>query len=253
MTVWVHASSAAGHHRHPTEAPLDAQMTGNDTAAGTEPGADEIASALLAERLRLYHANLGSVLVGQGLMAVFLVMVLWGQLAGDRLLGWLACLGLVLAARAMASAPRYRAATEGAGARKVLTGLRLVVLGQGLLWGLAGTLLFPAGDREYQIFMFFLLAAMAAGSLTLTAFDLFTSMGFAICTLTPLCLRLLGTGRTADAAMAGMVVLFAMFLATTGLRVQRNLRATVAVRSADAKRAAQLLRDQAAGSSCQTS
>jgi PAS domain S-box-containing protein len=244
MTAWVQASSAARHHRHPTEAPLDAQMTGNDTAAGTEPGAAQIASALLAERLRLYHANVGSAAAGQGLMATFLVVLLWNHVAAGRLLGWLACLGLALGARAMASSARRRAASDGAEADAVLLHLRLVLLGMGLLWGSTAVLLYPAGDATHQVFLSFLLAGMAAGTLTLTAFDLPAAMGFAVLALTPLCTRLLLIGGAAEAAMAGMVALFAVFLALTGLRAQRNLRDTVALRSAEALRAETMLHNQ---------
>ncbi|MDO9283396.1 MAG: PAS-domain containing protein [Aquabacterium sp.] len=216
---------------------------------GDEPSAtialplhpDRIDGALRAERLRLYRANLGSALAGQGLMAAFLVVVLWGQVAHGRLLGWLACLVLALVGRLIAQQPGSPERDDAT----MLLRLRLSLCVMGLIWGATGTLLFPPEGAVYQVFLYFLLAGMAAGTLTLTAFDLFAAMGFCLLALTPLCVRLLGTGSTADAAMAGMVMMFVTFLSMTGLRAQRNLRDTVALRTADALRADTLLRNQA--------
>ncbi|OGB07108.1 MAG: hypothetical protein A3E25_06765 [Burkholderiales bacterium RIFCSPHIGHO2_12_FULL_69_20] len=220
-------------------------MTGDETATTIAPTPQpvRIDAALGAERLRLYRANLGSALAGQGLMAAFLVVVLWGQVAQGRLLGWLACLVLALAGRVLAQWPGTP--DKPTDPRTMLLRLRSSLWVMGLLWGVTGTLLFPPEGAVYHVFLYLLLAGMAAGTLTLTAFDLFPAMGFCVLALAPLCVRLLGTGSAADAAMAGMVMLFVTFLSLTGLRAQRNLRDTVALRSADALRAETLLRNQA--------
>lgn len=204
----------------------------------------QVEVALLGERLRLYHGNIGSAVVGHVLMAALLVAVLWRQVPGAYTLVWLGSLTLGLAARIAVSRTPLPAPSDGVVARAALLRFRLILLGLGLVWGSAGVLLFPASDPTYQTFLAFVLAGMAAGTLTLTAFDLWAALAFSLLALLPLSLRLLGAGGATQPAMAGMVMLFTAFLALVGLRSQRNVRDTVALRTAESMRAETLLRNQ---------
>ncbi len=200
--------------------------------------------ALRSEQLRLYDANLLSSVVGNALVAVLLVAVQWGTLTKTRLLAWLTCIALVLAGRVLVSIAQPRGLARGADDRARLLRLRVAVAGTGLVWGLAGVLLFPANDLQHQVFLTFVLAGIAAGSLTLTAFDLVAALSFAVLTLGPLSVRLLAFGENAQSAMAAMGLLFIAFLALTGLRAYRNVCETVTLRSAESARADTLLRSE---------
>jgi hypothetical protein len=118
---------------------------------------------------------------------------------------------------------------------------RLAVAASGASWGAAGLLLFPAGDLQAQTLLAFVLAGMAAGSLTLTAFDLAGAFAFATLALAPFGVRLLASGGAAATTMATMVLLFLAFLGLTGWRAQRHVRETVLAREAEAQRTESLL------------
>ena len=203
-----------------------------------------IAGALHAEQLRLYDANLLFAVAGNLLVATLLVAVQWGTVTTQRLLGWSACMGLILGARVLAWIVQRRRRDQDRDGSARLWWLRLAVAGTGLVWGLAGLVLYSAYDLQHQVFLAFVLAGVAAGSLTITAFDLATALTFALLTLAPLSVRLFASGESVQIAMADMVLLFMALIALNGLRAHRNLRETVALRSAESARTDTLLRSQ---------
>jgi PAS domain S-box-containing protein len=219
-------------------------MTGQAAPDPIAAPADWTDAALRTERLHRYSGNWRVAVMGQTVMALFLSVVLRHQVSAGRLIGWLACLALVTAARWWLSGPSHWARREGAEADAALWRLRAVLLSLGAVWGLAGVLLFPEAKIQHQVFLAFVLASMAAGTLTLTAFDAVPAITFAALAILPLALRLLAVGSADAAAMAGMVLLFAVVLALTSLRAQRYLLDAVSLRSADAQRADLLLRHQ---------
>ena len=202
------------------------------------------AGALRAEQVRLYDANLLPSLVGSLVVAALLVTVQWGAVTTQRLLGWSACIGLILGARVLVWFVQRRRRDQARDDSARLLWLRLAVAGTGLVWGLAGVVLFAAHDLQHQVFLAFVLAGVAAGSLTITAFDLAAALTFALLTLAPLSVRLFASGESVQIAMADMVLLFMAFIALSGLRAHRNLRETVALRSAESARTETLLRSQ---------
>jgi PAS domain S-box-containing protein len=213
----------------------------------SNPGVEPALAAhrdLRAEQLRLYAANTVSTVAGSVVVAVLLVLVLWDTVATGRLLGWLACLALALCARLLLWLVYRREAPDGRSDGPWLTRMRLGAAGVGAIWGLAGVLLFPAQDLQQQVFLAFVLAGMAAGSLTVTAFDPVTALAFAALTLAPLSVRLLASGGDAPTAMAAMALLFMAFLALTAVRAFRNVRDTVVLRGAETARADTLIRSQ---------
>ena len=112
-----------------------------------------ITLALRAEQLRLYDANLLSSVAGNLLVAALLVAVQWGSVTTERLLGWGACMGLILSARVLDWSAHRRRREQGSDGRARLLRLRLGVAGTGLIWGLAGVVLFAAQDLQHQVFL----------------------------------------------------------------------------------------------------
>ena len=219
-------------------------MTGHHPPATLDYLQARVKVELRAERLRLYQASAISSAASQATVACFLVAALWGSVTSERLLGWLACLAFMLLVRLLIWRAHRLAASGEAESSSRLWQVRLGLAFSGAIWGLAGLLLFPAHDLQYQAFLAFVLAGLAAGSLTLVAFDLVGSLGFGVLTLAPMSLNLLSAGGRTGATMAAMVMMFSAFLALIGLRAQRNVRDTVALRSAESLRAETLLRNQ---------
>jgi PAS domain S-box-containing protein len=213
-----------------------------DDAAGLP--LEQQAQAVLADRLQQFRALTPPALLGQSLAGGLLVAVLWRQQPADRLLAWYAALLALVALRLLTwwwlARPQPRPPPQARlWTHRVQAGLT------GVAWGLAAVWLFPAGDLQAQTFLGFVLAGMAAGSLTLFAFDLVTALGFAAAALLPLAFRLLAGGDPAGMAMAAMVGLFVGYLALVGLRSQRAYRELVVARAADAARAQALQASQA--------
>lgn len=210
-----------------------------------------IAAALRSERLRLYQRSVPAAALGQLALGALLAAVMHGHVGAAAMAVWLACLGAVLMLRLWVAGTAAQAAASSPGAdettreQTLLWRFRGVVLATGLVWGLAGWWLFPAQDLQQQTFLAFVLAAVAAGSLTLTAFDLAAALALSLLALAPLVLRLAGSGAPAGMAMAGMVTLFATYLAIVGRRAQNDLRERLDLRLADVARATLLQANQA--------
>jgi PAS domain S-box-containing protein len=210
--------------------------------AATSP--QRLAASLRAEQLRLFDANMASMLLGNGLVAVLLLAVLWPALPRERIGAWLAVLVATLAWRAGWSVARRGAATLQPDDRTALLRVRWSVAAAGVAWGLAGVLLYPQDDLALTVFLVFVLTGVAAGSVILSAFDPYASLPFAGLTLTPLVLRLLASGRLETQAMAAMSLAFVGLLVLTGLRVWRNLHETMVMRAAEAVRTEALVRSE---------
>jgi PAS domain S-box-containing protein len=229
-------------------------------ASPAEPGASPAdaarlrAAALHAERLRLYARGVGSAFGAQLVALPLIVAALWEQVPRQPLLVWLAlCIVLLLlrwalvwpvrdALRRVAATPRAGtlAAAQGVPLWRLAVGVAL----SGLGWGLAALMLWPPPGSVAQVFLVFVCAGMAAGSLVLTAFDVRASLSFALLALLPVAAQLLLQGDAAGYSMALMVAVFIGFLALTGWRAQRNLLETVAARVDDALRQRELLAQQ---------
>ncbi|MBK9364395.1 MAG: PAS-domain containing protein [Rubrivivax sp.] len=216
------------------------------TQAVQPPPAIEVAGqlpALRAERLRLYERNVRLAAAGQWLGALLLAAVLWQAVAPARLLGWLAVLSLVLGLRLLLWwRHRLRGADDRVAERLAL--IRTLAIGCGGVWGAAGVLLFPANEPQLQTFLVLVLTGIAAGSLTLFAFDLKVALVYSTAALLPLGTRLMANGDPAALGTGAMVVLFVGYLVVIGVRNQQALNDAVRTRAADAARADALLRSQ---------
>ena len=206
--------------------------------------ADRQLQALRVDRLRQLKTLIPPALLGQALAGGLLVAVLWRHHPAGQVLAWYAALLAVVVVR-LVLWWRLTDAAQGREAGSRLQIHRLQAALTGVVWGVAGLWLFPAGDPQAQTFLVFVVAGMAAGSLTLFAFDLAIALGFAITALLPLALRLLATGDAAGLAMAAMVSLFVGYLGLVGVRGQRAYRSLVVAREADAARNEALLESQA--------
>jgi PAS domain S-box-containing protein len=222
------------------------------------------ARVLHQERLRLYRNTLGSALGSQVVLLPLVLVVLWDAVPRPALLAWGAAVLLMLLLRVgllwpvraalrsqpglqptpAPSPPQAKPGDAGPAALVPLWRLRAGVILSGLVWGTAAFLLFPAVQDEAQLFVIFVCAGMAAGSLVLTSFDLRASLTFALLALAPLMLQLLRQGDAAGLSMAVMVGLFVGFLGLTGWRAQRNLVEAMRVRADEQLRNRELLQRQ---------
>jgi PAS domain S-box-containing protein len=213
-------------------------------AAGADLPLERQERALRADRLRQFRALTPPALMGQALAGALLTAVLWWVQPSVQVGSWYGSLLAILVLRLATWWHMGRQAPEDQGQASLWT-YRLLAILTGVAWGVAGHWLLPADQPQAQTFVIFVLAGMAAGSLTLFAFDLATALGFAAAALLPLVIGLLAEGQPASIAMAAMVGLFVAYLALVGARGQRTYRSGVMTREADAARTEALLHGQA--------
>jgi PAS domain S-box-containing protein len=219
-------------------------MPGNPTSPLPTPDPERFDDELRAEQLRLYDRNVPSAVGGLAFVGALLLVVLRDAVDGMRLLAWGAALVAVLALRLWvwrrSRGELGDAAAEIAQRRR----MRVAIMISGAVFGLAGVLLYPAQDLALQYFLTFVLAGVAAGSLTLTPFDPVASRPFAVLALVPLSLQLLLAGPPEGRAVASMTLLFVVFLLVGSARAWHNLRETLRTRLSERDRAEALLQSE---------
>jgi signal transduction histidine kinase len=91
----------------------------------------------------------------------------------------------------------------------------------GLSWGAGGAVLLPAIPGFGQTFFISVLGGMCAGGVVLGVPHLPTLLAFLISASLPVAFRLFATGATADAALAAMIIVFAVALSLAGRHLNR--------------------------------
>ncbi len=96
--------------------------------------------------------------------------------------------------------------------RSRLTRFRIGVLTAGVVWGSSGLLLFPENDPQHQIFLIFVLAGLTAGGVASYSADLTSAIGFSVCALVPLMIRLFFEAGSMSVAMGIAAMLYLSFM-----------------------------------------
>lgn len=214
-------------------------------AAKHLPDTDSERVMLQAEQLRMHHVNLPYEVGGSMLTALILAVVQWGIVANAAVLVWLACLAIVHGARIMNDRAEQRLAPDARDNGALLRRLHVHSVAHGVAWGLAGLLLFPANNFEYQIFLSLVVLGMTAGCLTITAFDVTATLLYNVLSMLPLIGRLFIEGGDLPRVMSMMGLLFLGITSLIAMRAYGNACENIALRHADATRADALRRSEA--------
>jgi len=199
-------------------------------------------SELQAEQARMLYEGTPAALVSNMLLGLALAFVFWPVAEERHLFAWLAILSVILMGRAALAAAWHRAkANTGANSHGWILRFRTVVISTGLVWGIGAALLFPANEALYQVFLALVLAGVSVGAITLLAVDRVTVLGFLALMLIPLAARFSVEGGRVSMAMAGMIVLYLIFVALSARRVGRSFHENVKLRL-DAVRSERILR-----------
>ncbi|AEJ02113.1 diguanylate cyclase/phosphodiesterase with PAS/PAC sensor(s) [Nitrosomonas sp. Is79A3] len=123
------------------------------------------AAELLAEQIKLLYQQAPKALIVSLIIAAALTFVFWNLVAKVWLVGWLAAIYLLTFARFLLIKSYFRknpAITESpVWGRRFLIGTLL----SGVLWGIAGSILFVSGSAMHQLFLAYLLGGMVAGAM----------------------------------------------------------------------------------------
>ena len=184
------------------------------------------AAPIVAEQVRLlYESALGSILTSAVLAAI--LVVLQSEVIGPNpVVAWAALFVATLVGRLLLLLS-YRRALRRAGSilenTQWLARFRVGVVLAGLVWGLAGILLFPSLDLAHQTFLAFTLAGLSAGATATLAADHLAATAFLLAALAPLAIRLLSEGQRIPLAMGMMVILYFGLLVANARRFCRDI------------------------------
>jgi PAS domain S-box-containing protein len=175
---------------------------------------EALASSLLDARLRLHAAVWPRSVLLSALIAAVLVVMAWPALSGPALLAWVLAQAAALGVRG-AVGVAHRRVLSSAGAEAAaraptawMRRYRLSFALHGLVWAGVALMVPPALGESLQWPFVFALAAVSAGSLIATAYDLKAGLFFVVPAVTALVWTLVGPGSGLGLGAALMVLLF---------------------------------------------
>ncbi len=123
------------------------------------------AAELLAEQIKLLYQQAPKALIVTLIIAAALTFIFWNLVAKAWLVSWLVSIYLLTFARFLLIKSYFHkkpAITESpVWGRRFLIGTLI----SGILWGIAGSLLFISGSAMHQLFLAYLLGGMVAGAM----------------------------------------------------------------------------------------
>lgn len=162
----------------------------------------------LPEKTQQMYSHLPVVFFASSVNAVILSYFLWNEVPHLQLSGWLAAvLGLTFLRLLSLLAFNKSKSSETNPSRwfyLYLAGLFF----SGLLWGLAGVVVFPEHSASHQIFLAFVVGGMVAGSIASTSLLRYGFYLFCVPALIPVIVRFLSIPDEIHLAMGIMTIVF---------------------------------------------
>jgi diguanylate cyclase (GGDEF)-like protein len=176
-------------------------------------------------------------LVSGVLLALLLAYVQRGVIATNFVLTWLFLILLTTLFRATLTIAYLRhPTTDYLTSHARMVRFRLGVLVAGAIWGLAGILLFPAGDPSHQMFLILTLAGLTAGGVISYSADLVCAIGFTVLALVPIVIRMFVEADTTSVAMGMAMILYLVFMGIVMRHINQSLSENIRLRLEAASR-----------------
>jgi signal transduction histidine kinase len=190
---------------------------------------------VLAEQVRLLYVRAPIAQATVVVNACLVAWIFWDLVPRGRTLAWVTALcALVLVRMALVRAYR-RSATAAEPSEAGAWGRRFVVASglTGVCWGAAAFIFYTPQSPVHELFLAFVLGGMAAGAASSNGSHLPAFVAYAAPALLPLVLRLALEREPAHAAMAFMVVLFAVAVGGISRSGSRTLQEALRLRFAN--------------------
>lgn len=180
------------------------------------------------EQVKLLFGQLPIALIGTLVNSSILVAFLRHSVE-QRWVGLWLCLTVAVAAARHFLLVDYRNETaEESKALRWKTRFFWGTLASGMLWGVAGVILYPAESLPHQVFLAFVLGGMAAGALSVYAADYGTFLAFILPDMSGLILRFVIEMDYIHLMMGGLLSFFTLLIAVNGRAIHdttmRSLR-----------------------------
>lgn len=184
---------------------------------------------LAAEQVRLLYERLSQPVVSSLLAACLLVAAMWPIVTHGYLLGWLSALLLISGARLVLARHYHRQPEAHRGRRRWLFRFALSTGLSGLIWGVAGALMFTSEHSGQLAVLIVVLAGVSAGGITTLSAVAWIAPLFVVPTLLPLLVQLLLHESGLMQLLAALVVLFLGLVLVTGRRLNQFIRDNISL------------------------
>lgn len=192
--------------------------------------ADRVDERVRLEQVRLFWSS-GLLMCALAIgIACALVIAQWPVIERLHLLGWATLLGVATLVW-VGLTWFFRQQSTSAATTRIWVGLALAIaLTQGLVWGLAGWLLFPPDNMAHQAILTVMLAGIAAGAVTsLSPIGLAATL-FLVPALIPLCYRLALSGGEGALLILAIVLVLLLTLILSNRHLFTTLRDNLRLR-----------------------
>lgn len=188
-------------------------------------------NTLKIEQTRLLYINLPAAIGTSLALALILVYIQRSVIDHTWLFGWLMLMIIISLYRTILIILWHR--NRESGISFILRWrhrFRVGVIVSGLIWGMGGILLFPAGNISHQAFLSFVLAGLSAGAVTSLSADRLSVLSFLPLTLLPLIVRFGMESSEISLSMGVMTTLFLIVISQNASRVGRTLHENIRLR-----------------------
>jgi diguanylate cyclase (GGDEF)-like protein/PAS domain S-box-containing protein len=188
-------------------------------------------AAIQSARLQRMLAASDISIMGSTLLAWVLAFIQYKVIPSSVVVTWFSAIVLVALYRfALAGAYKQSTADAPSAIHAWLVLFRVSVLATGVVWGSAGILLLPYHDTPHQLFLVLMLTGLTAGSVTAYSADLFLAIGYSLCALVPLAIRLFVVGGSLLVAMSVAVTLLLGYIVIILRQTNRTISENILLR-----------------------
>lgn len=182
-------------------------------------------------QLRQLFSTSNVSIVTSPLLALILAYVQREVIASSIVVSWLSLIGAAALLRAVMikvyqGTPVNRDTVTDAW----LVFFRISVLFIGIVWGLAGFLMFPTDDPPHQMFLIFILAGLSAGGVVAFSADLVSAVVFSVTSLLPIAIRLFISDGQLSLAMCLACLLYLGFIIVSLLHISKSITENIVLR-----------------------
>jgi signal transduction histidine kinase/CheY-like chemotaxis protein len=175
------------------------------------------------EQVKMLYQSIGSLLLINLLVSASLVYGFWDIVSHTTLLVWMGLMLTMLLVRA-AFYLSYRKYFNPEHIKRYSAFLIIGSAAAGIIWGMAGILLFPADQLEYQLFILLSLLAMTGGSTFTLSIYLPAYFAFSPITLLPITINLFLIGDSIHITLGAVTLVYLMALTSFNIKINRNFK-----------------------------
>lgn len=193
---------------------------------GEQASADQIHAQAVRHLYRLSRPGYAATLVN----ASVLVFALWGLIPAFLVGGWLCAIFVTTAARYLLYRAFFRSSPPPGEARRWERRFVAGAVLAGLLWGVAGAVLFPTSSVPHQFLLIFMIAGMVIGAMVVLSPVRHAFLAYALPALALTTATVFQQGTNLHLFIGVLMVVFLVVVVATGSVISDIMRESLRVR-----------------------